>query len=368
VAARLERVDADQLSISGSGPDTVAAFDGAPWVEITDEERTLAGVAGDLLALTSANAGKLVPTDPSALSTLTPPGTSPIVRRWDGVGQIGGGWVELEDGVQVCFESTEDTYRTGDYWQIPARSLTATVEWPLDEGGPSFQPPAGIIHHYAPLAELSFDQNWRLRDCRPVFGPLTELGAAVHITDVSLRNPTVNSFANEDTVVLYTLTDGIDVTFDRPVAGVSVLTSCALTVDVPFPLTSADLEDWGNSHIGYRPVVLGMDVIGQGEDGPVTTLTLHPWQASFDFLTRVLSRLTRMPGYPDKVLIRLLLRGNFIWSATDPTVWLDGETFGAPVFESEQVALRKTDGGLSGDGRRGGDFKMSFYVTLPRNT
>jgi len=369
VAARLERVDADQLSISGSGPDAVAAFDGAPWVEITDDERTLAGVAGDLFALTSANSGKLVPTDPSALSKLTPPGTTPIVRRWDGVGQIGSGWVELEDGVQICFESPEDTHRTGDYWQIPARSLTATVEWPLDEGGPIFQPPAGIIHHYAPLAELSIGQTWQIRDCRPVFGPLTELGAAVHITDVSLRNPTMGTLANEDVVSLYTFTDGIDITFDRPVSGVSILTSCSLTMEVPFPLSPTDVQDWGNSHIGYQSVVLGTYVSGQqGEDGPVTTVTLNPWQAGFDFLTKVLSFLTRMSGYPDRVLIRLLLRGNFIWADSDPSIYLDGDTFGAPVFESEQVVLQKAEGRLSGDGKRGGDFKMSFYVHFPQST
>lgn len=366
VAARLERVDADQLSISGAGPDAVAAFDGAPWVEITDEERTLAGVAGDLMALTSANAGKLVPTDLSMLAT---PGTAPIVRRWDGVGSIGSGWVELEDGVQISFESPEDTHRTGDYWTIPARSLTATVEWPVDEGGPTFQPPAGIIHHYAPLAEVSAGQGWEIRDCRPVFSPLIEtLPAAVHITDVSLRNPAAGALANEDMVSFNNLTDGIDVTFDRPVSGVSILTSCSLTVEVPFPLTSADVQDWGDTLVGYQPIELVMDIIGQGEDGPVTTVTLHPRQAAFDFLLRVLNRLSRMAGYPDRVLVRILLRGNFIWSAADPSVWLDGETFGVGVVDSEQVVLRDVDGRLSGDGKRASDFRMSFFVRLPQDT
>jgi hypothetical protein len=65
---------------------------------------------------------------------------------------VEGAWIDLEDGVQVWFDQ-RGSYRTGDYWLIPARTVTADVEWPRDASGqPLLAPPAGVDVHYAPLA------------------------------------------------------------------------------------------------------------------------------------------------------------------------------------------------------------------------
>jgi hypothetical protein len=58
-------------------------------------------------------------------------------------------WLSLEDGIQIKFLSTgSPTYRSGDYWLIPARTSIGDVQWPqLGDGGPR-----GIEHHFAPLA------------------------------------------------------------------------------------------------------------------------------------------------------------------------------------------------------------------------
>ena len=60
----------------------------------------------------------------------------------------------------------------------------------------------------------------------------------------------------------------------------------------------------------------------------------------------------------DRLLARFTLKGNFIWSAEDPTMYLDGEGFGV---------MRAGAPGLSidprGDGRPGGNFEMWFWVT-----
>jgi hypothetical protein len=133
-------------------------------------------------------------------------------------------WLELEDGVQVFFSSTmpytvqngenladlagtfgttveklrqlnklpvgsdvssgqtikvpaNNTYCTGDYWMIPARTVTGDVEWPGDVDQPEARPPHGIEHHYAPLAVVvstganedePVDVRWRFsltREC-----------------------------------------------------------------------------------------------------------------------------------------------------------------------------------------------------------
>ncbi len=75
-------------------------------------------------------------------------------------------WVDLEDGVQVLFdEVNEATYRTGDYWLIPARVATGNVVWPLEAGTgqqlvPVAKPPDGIDHHYAPAGDHHLDREW----------------------------------------------------------------------------------------------------------------------------------------------------------------------------------------------------------------
>ena len=108
-------------------------------------------------------------------------GKHPMLRRWDhragsdeaGEQELADGavpiqevassddpWQLLEDGIQIQFQSAEGAkpsyYRTGDYWLIPARTVTADVEWPRDgEGNPSKQIPHGVERHYAPLALLT---------------------------------------------------------------------------------------------------------------------------------------------------------------------------------------------------------------------
>ncbi len=53
----------------------------------------------------------------------------------------------------------------------------------------------------------------------------------------------------------------------------------------------------------------------------------------------------------------ITLKGNVIWSAEDPSLYLDGETLGTQRGETENN-LRFP----SGDGKRGGDFEMWFWL------
>lgn len=78
------------------------------------------------------------------------------------------GWMTLENGVQVKF--TPGTYVVGDYWLIPARTTlkksTGDILWPKDQSDPPVaksEPPAGIAHHYAPLALLQYQESvWHM--------------------------------------------------------------------------------------------------------------------------------------------------------------------------------------------------------------
>jgi hypothetical protein len=66
-------------------------------------------------------------------------------------------------------------YRTGDYWLMPARSLTQDIEWPRDaHGQPRRLPPHGVEHRCCPLALLSYEpEGFRLLDLRRTFQPYT---------------------------------------------------------------------------------------------------------------------------------------------------------------------------------------------------
>lgn len=119
----------------------------------------------------------------------------PVLRRWDhlrdvnayGAIPIGNavdtqnGWAELEDGVRVQFAANR-TYRSGDYWLIPARTATGDIDWPSEftkEGQELQDPdgnrigaallPHGPLHYYAPLA---FWNGVKWSDCRNVLLPL----------------------------------------------------------------------------------------------------------------------------------------------------------------------------------------------------
>ena len=100
----------------------------------------------------------------------------PRLRRW---GQRAGAtipvatdWVELEDGIEVRF--SEGEFRSGDYWTMPARPATGSIEWPED------RPPDGIEHRLCPLALVTWGHAKNrfkptIRDCRRHFSPLTEV-------------------------------------------------------------------------------------------------------------------------------------------------------------------------------------------------
>jgi Family of unknown function (DUF6519) len=159
------------------------------WVEIIDDYVSLHQLAKPLWKIE-----KIEPED--FLVTLTGEETSrqnigknPLLRRWEqkqksGLNLINGtipislaenDWFTLEEGVQIKFQNSnsEQKYRTGDYWLIPARTATGDVEWTKDTDGRTslYIPPHGVKHHYAPLAVIADADT--TNDCRHQFNYLT---------------------------------------------------------------------------------------------------------------------------------------------------------------------------------------------------
>lgn len=120
-------------------------------------------------------------------------GLHPLLRRWEqrptmagqnALAVVEGGWIALEEGVQVRF-APGGSYRVGDYWQIPARTATADVEWPRDEdGAPLPCPPAGVRDGWARLGLVTVNAGGlisAITDCREWFPPLTKLTQLLYV-------------------------------------------------------------------------------------------------------------------------------------------------------------------------------------------
>jgi hypothetical protein len=188
-------------------------------VEVQDDRSVLLNLPGNLLSVQSVDSTTMTVTlngTPDAIlgsdETL-----HPLLRRWDqtaGDSAEGGltldndnaafvqegVWLTLEDGVQIRFQPADpvasasgppnspvNQYLTGDYWLIPARTVTGDVEWPkvtdahgipeTDAQGniiPVALPPHGITHYCAPLAIISVGADGSVslvRQCRSSFPP-----------------------------------------------------------------------------------------------------------------------------------------------------------------------------------------------------
>ena len=203
VLAAVTQVNGTTATVTNAGLDDSRGFSAYDLVEPSDDRSDLDGVPYPLQVVATQ------PTQsPPQIQLQTPlPGIDPSLHaklaRWDGSAPIpassAGQWITLEGGLQVFFAA--GFYQSGDYWLIPARTATGvnpgTIEWPTDDAGNALpRQPAGIRHHYAPLALVhyngkAFDQAV---DCRPVFPPLTAITAGdVSFNDTVCQLPGVST-------------------------------------------------------------------------------------------------------------------------------------------------------------------------------
>jgi hypothetical protein len=190
-------VGSETVSLANLDLDARRGLEVGDWVEIVDDDYVLDNRADPLLRIEKI----LIGSSQVALSGVPTSNVGkdlkkhPYLRRWD---QKAGGlelqndgsaavkegncdkdWLELEDGIQIQFNSADPAnhYRTGDYWLIPARTAAGDVVWPQSDGGPKAMPPRGIEHHYAPLGIISYESGaLKVKaDCRPKLKPATEI-------------------------------------------------------------------------------------------------------------------------------------------------------------------------------------------------
>jgi hypothetical protein len=399
-ASKVKATDqvASVITVEDSGRDEILGFASAKFVELSDEERVLDGQPGLLLEVDTVSGSTVRVKNPTNASLAS--GANPVLRRWDGVGNVTPNTLTpLEDGVQVEFDG--GTFAPGDYWMIPARTLTGRVEWPAN--GTLFESRHGTIHHYCPLAVVSFNGSLfkgTPTDCRRLFPPLTAIKASdvsydpaqcanledtttvqealdklcqstggeepgIHIKGVTMI---AGGFPVQNDMFLSAreFASGLRISCDeKPFQG-SVMSDrglpnpvCYVTLDIPWPLNPPERDLWGVSgtgFVGFNPTIVAAHVTCES-----TEISWLPLPESSRFLLERLLPVvtTRTQGALTRVLAHLTLKGNFIFSGEDTRRrYLDGDSFGRPVDKRTHINFP------SGNGRRGGDFEMWFWLSV----
>lgn len=181
VASPVRTIVGAVLTVARTRRDAVLRFSPSDWVEVLDEERELAGQAGELALVLAVDdsTGEITLTEPLAGTFVT----DVRVRKWSqtldadglplettGAGKgalvIDGSPVTLEDGVQVTFGLDGGTaFTTGDHWVFATRTADASVE-ELHAA-----PPLGPHHHRARLAVVNLATGVQ-DDCRRSWPPV----------------------------------------------------------------------------------------------------------------------------------------------------------------------------------------------------
>lgn len=376
VVSTIERISGKDVDVHDLGPDDALGFAGGQWVEISDDSGVLSGTLPQLVQIDTVNVALRRIVLKTAPTPLTPGATGvdtarhPRLRRWDqtGASATANGvaskpdFIPLEDGVEVRLEAGD--YRTGDYWTIPARTAIGEIEWPpfaVPNTAPQPVPPAGIRHHFCRLAILAFSAEtkaWTVTDCRKLFPPLTRLPAgghdeleAVHVNGLAVAG---RALRNDDRVLPEELLKGIEIVCDGPIeAGtIAAKPTCRVSLDLPFPAGAAN-EIFGTAPIGTIPLTL----TGTTGLSDPSRITWFPDGGAARWLSGPAQPVLKELG---EIVGHVVLKGNFVFAAGRPGVYVDGEAFG-------ELHNGQLDVGLpSGNGVRGGDLELWFWLTPRR--
>ncbi len=178
---------------------------------------------------------------------------------------------------------------------------------------------------------------------------------AILIKDVQLVQPS-QTLANDTTIPPSALASGIHALLDQPVdpLGIRGKPIGEVTLDLPFPATPAERESWAAPGIvGFQPIKLSGEFVADG-----ALIAWTPSQATGAWLRDSLVKILTGLQQTAPLLVHFVLKGNFIWGQTNPNLYLDGEAFGVRAANG-LTGLR-----LTGNGIRGGDFEMWFYLQV----
>ena len=190
-----------------------------------------------------------------------------------------------------------------------------------------------------------------------------------HVTglflDADIPNPSPPPLRNDMTVPVSQFQNGLQIDCDAKVDRTSISEKPVVFVTLEIPFFELLSPSAGRTMVGFQPVILdgsvkfGTTINASGfvsPDSDPQKIVWTPTKEAADWIQRLLASLK------DTKVVRLLARltamGNFIWEEGRPDIYLDGEVFGL-LSENRPFGLRLP---ASGDGKRGGDLKMWFWI------
>ncbi len=354
------------------------------WVEVLNDDNDLAGEPGILTRVADVPSDAEITLDGSlSTATWSNKAKHPIIRRWDerdaksgAVAVTGDRWIDLESGVQIRFEKG-GTYRTGDYWTIPARSATADVEWPRSNGEPVALPPMGICHHYAKLAVLTAYETGKgktivteFHDCRSLFEPIAH--KTLHVTGINWRNDSLVQF--DDALYANLLQVGFQIMLDdAPDAWTVNPASLVVTVEMGNGLAipvrgnikvQDNIISW-RIKAGKRKAAAVADMSMLIDSG-----VLHNLAGNAVLSETEETAATTVTNYR----VRITLKGNLIWRTfCGSRIYLDGRAMGKPRSDRDESgdAVARYDLNFpSGAGGTASDFEswIDLYQIVTQST
>lgn len=347
------RVDNHVLTIQGSGQGALLGLQVGQYVELITEDIELHGLPGHLAQIQQIDdiTGQIT------LSSQPPDDLQEVkLRLWNGSGTIDdpgntdtNGWIPLENGIEIQFLPVS-TYRSGDYWLIPARTTTGQIDWP--HSAP--QPPMGVQHHYTRLAcLLHTEANALAQDCRQQIYPL---GArALHIIDINWRNDVLHERS--------LLREGLHFILDGEPDQ-----ECASAMQAAISVTLETALPGGGS---------GIFLINGIVEIERNIITWH-WdrEEQTGFIPWALSAFDKWKNewferHERYIRVRVTIKGHYIWQTVNSRhLYLDGQVFGIPGSETSghrpppgKQPGRHIDLHLpSGSGRAASNFEGWFYL------
>jgi len=302
------------ILVDSLGKDANLGFAANQWVEISDDTNEFGDTpnrSGELWQIASVSAAGQPPS--ITFNTIIPAvslGYNPRVRRWDQPGTATAGDIpisvntpiDIENGIQVTF--TAGKYWSGDYWLIPARTASGTIDWPPCGSDKNCYQPADYIHLYtAPLAFITAPARAArdlakaeilpllVEDLRSFFAPLS--ASAMHIENFS--------WTNDDLMTLdRLLIDGLQLFFDRAPTSRADAPVFSVSLEIP-QLPPEQFQYEGRAVKGTPP--------------PTPPAPPHPSQPA---------KVAKLPAQASSVVIKpVMLRQEYV---LDGIVTLRGQT------------------------------------------
>ncbi len=357
------RIDNNQVTVTSLGLDDLTKLAHDQWVEVLDDRLELAGLPGQLVQIDTTDT-----TDPKSpvvtmKQSVTPLSGSadgvnsswhPKLRRWDQVGDEQGLKVDtnpvvLEGGISVAFST--GSYKTGDYWLMPARS-NSTIEWPpfdSESAARAALPPIGIKHHYCRLGLVDVDQYGHIsvHDCRRIFAPLA--APAMRVVATNWENDlefSLTQFRN----------NGLAIWFDaEPFAQSLSASTVIVTIEIPLPVSRRSDKTDAASYPAISVILDGVISVAGNK---------LRWLPDAEPLDDTLRRAIAQNVPISSLRLRVILKGHVIHSDQDvQLLHLDGQAFGRPKWPQSAAAAPTTTLDFpTGSGAPASDFESWFYL------